>query len=58
MVSVADGGKLKVLKLKVRCDRSINTAGNIFFDEMAPKQLGTWVRYINSGLEEGEVNKK
>jgi hypothetical protein len=41
----------------VRCDRSINTAGNIFFDEMAPKQLGTWVRYINSGLEEGEVNK-
>jgi hypothetical protein len=24
---------------------------------MAPKQLGTWVRYINSGLEEGEVNK-
>jgi hypothetical protein len=42
----------------VRCDRSINTAGIIFFDEMAPKQLGTWVRYINSGLEEGEVNKK
>ena len=38
----------------VRCDRSINTAGNIFFDEMAPKQLGTWVRYyINSALEEG-----
>ena len=33
-------------------------ASNIFFDEMAPKQLGTWVRYINSGLEEGEVNKK
>jgi hypothetical protein len=33
-------------------------AGNIFFDEMAPKQLGTWVRYIKSGLEEGEVNKK
>jgi hypothetical protein len=33
-------------------------AGNIFFDEMAPKQLSTWVRYINSGLEEGEVNKK
>ncbi len=32
-------------------------AGNIFFDEMAPKQLGTWVRYIKSGLEEGEVNK-
>jgi hypothetical protein len=32
----------------VRCDRSINTAGNLFFDEMAPKQLGTWVRYINS----------
>ena len=25
---------------------------------MAPKQLGTWVRYINSGLEEGEVNKR
>jgi hypothetical protein len=24
---------------------------------MAPKQLGTWVRYINSGLEEGEVKK-
>jgi hypothetical protein len=24
----------------------MNTAGNIFFDEMAPKQLGTWVRYI------------
>jgi hypothetical protein len=42
----------------VRCDRSINTAGNLFIDEMAPKQLGTWVRYINSGLEEGEVNKK
>ncbi len=42
----------------MRCDRSINTAGNFFFDEMAPKQLGTWVRYINSGLEEGEVNKK
>jgi hypothetical protein len=42
----------------VRCDRSINTAGNIIFDEMAPKQLGTWVRYINSGLEEGEVNEK
>jgi hypothetical protein len=42
----------------VRCDRSINMAGNIFFDEMAPKQLGTWVRYINSALEEGEVNKK
>jgi hypothetical protein len=58
VVSVADGGKLKVLKLKVRCDRSISTAGNIFFDEMAPKQLGTWVRYIKSGLEEGEVNKK
>jgi hypothetical protein len=33
-------------------------AGNIFFDDMAPKQLGTWVRYIKSGLEEGEVNKK
>jgi hypothetical protein len=33
-------------------------AANIFFDEMVPKQLGTWVRYINSGLEEGEVNKK
>ncbi len=33
-------------------------AGNIFFDEMAPKQLGTWVRYIKSGLEEEEVNKK
>jgi hypothetical protein len=33
-------------------------ANNIFFDEMVPKQLGTWVRYINSGLEEGEVNKK
>ncbi len=33
-------------------------AGNIFFDEMVPKQHGTWVRYINSGLEEGEVNKK
>ena len=61
MVSVADGGKLKVLKTKVRlsrCDRSINTAGNLFFDEMAPKQLGMWVRYIKSGLEEGEVNKK
>ncbi len=42
----------------MRCDRSINTAGNIFFDEMVPKQLGTWVMYINSGLEEGEVNKK
>ncbi len=42
----------------MRCDRSINTAGNIIFDEMVPKQLGTWVRYINSGLEEGEVNKK
>jgi hypothetical protein len=55
LVSVADGGKLK---LKVRCDRSINTAGNIFFDEMAPKQLGTWVRLIKSGLEKGEVNKK
>ncbi len=59
MVSVADGGKRKFLKtIKVRCDRSINTAGNIFFDEMAPQELGTWVRYINSGLEEGEVNKK
>ncbi len=57
MVSVADGGKLKVSKkLKVRCDRSINMAGDIFFDEMAPKQLGTWARYINSGLEEGGVN--
>jgi hypothetical protein len=33
-------------------------AGNSFFDEMGPKQLGTLVRYINSGLEEGEVNKK
>ena len=33
-------------------------AGNIFFDEMVPKQLGMWVRYINSALEEGEVNKK
>jgi hypothetical protein len=32
--------------------------GNIFFDEMVPKQLGMWVRYINRGLEEGEVNKK
>jgi hypothetical protein len=32
-------------------------AGKLFFDEMAPKQLGTWVRYINSGLEEGEVIK-
>jgi hypothetical protein len=32
-------------------------AGNIFFDEMAPKHLGTWVKYINSGLEEREVNK-
>jgi hypothetical protein len=42
----------------VRCDGSINVAGNIFFDEMASKQLSTWVRYINSGLEEGEVNKK
>jgi hypothetical protein len=42
----------------VKCDRSINTAGNLFFDEMVPKLLGTWVRYINSGLEEGEVNKK
>ncbi len=42
----------------VRCVRSVNTAVNIFFDEMVPKQLGTWVRYINSGLEEGEVNKK
>jgi hypothetical protein len=42
----------------VRCDRSINTAGIIFFDEMAPKQLGTWVRYRNSALEEGEVKKK
>jgi hypothetical protein len=58
VVSVADGGKLKVIKTKVRCDRSINTARNLFFDEMAPKQLGMWVRYINSGLEEGEVNKK
>jgi hypothetical protein len=37
---------------------ALNTAGNLFFDEMAPKQLGTWVRYINSVLEEGEVNKK
>ncbi len=25
---------------------------------MLPNQLGTWGRYINSGLEEGEVNKK
>jgi hypothetical protein len=25
---------------------------------MAQKQLGTWVRYIKSGLEEGKVNKK
>ncbi len=33
-------------------------AGNIFFDKMAPKQLNTCVRYIKSGLEEGEVNKK
>jgi hypothetical protein len=33
-------------------------AGNLFFDEILPNQLGTWVRYINSGLEEGEVNKK
>jgi hypothetical protein len=30
VVSVADGGKLKVLKLKVRCDRSIHMASNIF----------------------------
>jgi hypothetical protein len=58
VVSATDGGKLRVIKLKVRCDRSINTAGNLFFNEMVPKQLGTWVRYINSGLEEGEVNKK
>jgi hypothetical protein len=33
-------------------------AGNIFFDKMAPKQLGMWVRYIKSCLEEGEVKKK
>ncbi len=42
----------------MRCDRAANMAGNLFFYEMAPKQLGTWVRYINSGLEEGDVNKK
>jgi hypothetical protein len=42
----------------VRCDRSINTASKNFFDKMAPKQLGMWVRYIKSGLEEGEVKKK
>jgi hypothetical protein len=33
-------------------------AGNSFFDEMAPMQLGMWVRYINSDLEKREVNKK
>ncbi len=48
MVSVVDGGKLNLK----------NKGEVIFFDEMAPKQPSTWVRYINSGLEEGEVNKK
>jgi hypothetical protein len=48
----------KLLDERWEVVRSINTSGNIFFDEMVPKQLGMWVRYINSGLEEGEVNKK
>ncbi len=53
-----EGGKLKAIKIKVRGDRSIKTTGNSSFDEILPNQLGTCVRYVNSGLEEGEVNKK
>ncbi len=53
-----DGGKLKAIKIKVRCDRSIKTTGNLSFDEISPNQLGTCMRYVNSGLEEGEVSKK
>ncbi len=32
--------------------------GNLSFDEILPNKLGTCVRYVNSGLEEEEVNKK
>jgi hypothetical protein len=42
----------------VRCNRSIKTTGNLFFNEILLNQIGTCVRYVNSGLEEGEVNKK
>jgi hypothetical protein len=47
-----DGGQVKSSKIKVRYNKSINMAGNIFFDKMMPKQLGRWVRYIKSDLEE------
>ncbi len=47
-----DGYTFKVLKNKGEIYNRTNTAGNVFFDNMTPKQLGRWMWYTKIGLKE------